>query len=169
MDNVRTRIFNGRPAPSTHDGLELARIGSCQPHGVIMVVAHATGVVEHVSANCGRLLGVEAHDVLGHRASEAFDDAASADVIEEILRPGRVHFDNPQVVHAGGTDFEAVCHVRGGHLFIELEPCVAAEHDYGTMVAHALDLLSAQTTRCGLYASSVDLMQYVTGWDRVKL
>jgi two-component system, chemotaxis family, sensor kinase Cph1 len=160
MTNIRSCIFNGRPAPSTHDDLELARIGSCQPHGVILAVGRHSGCVEHVSANCMELLGVEAEEVLGQRASSIVSDPDSVSILESILQPGREYFDNPQLIVAGTAEFEAICHVRGEHLFIELEPMVEAENDYPTMVTHALDLLSRQQSRSGLYSAAVDLMQY---------
>lgn len=169
MNSIRNCILNGRPAPSAHDTLELARIGTCQPHGVLIIADSQSGRINHISANCADLLGVEVADIIGQRVSDAFKDPASVAVLEDILQPGRLYFDNPQRASANGTDFEVVCHVRDGQLFVELEPYVEAANDYPTMVSHAMELLGRQTTRSGLYTSAVDLLQYVTGWDRVKL
>lgn len=169
MPSIRAHIWNGRPAPCEHDSLPLARIGTVQPHGVMMVVVPDTGVVEHVSANVEDILGVPARAVLGQQPTVAFRDAESAAKLTEILRPGRRYFDNPTMLSANGRRFEAICHVRDGRLFIEIEPYWPAEHDYPTMVTAALDAISRQTTVQGLYAAAAQMMNFVTGWDRVKL
>jgi two-component system, chemotaxis family, sensor kinase Cph1 len=58
MTSMRANILNGCPAPCEHDELPLARIGTVQPYGVMMVVSCDTGAVEHVSANVEEILGV---------------------------------------------------------------------------------------------------------------
>ncbi len=169
MPSIRARIWNGRPAPSEHDSLPLARIGSVQPHGVMMVVAPETGVVEHVSANVEEILGVPAHALLGQQPTLCFRDPEAAHRMADILRPGRRFFENPTPLTANGRRFEAICHVRDGRLFIEIEPYVDAEHDYQTMVSAALEGLSRQTSVAGLYETAARLMHFVTRYDRVKL
>ena len=72
MANIRAHIWNGRPAPCEHDALPLARIGTVQPHGVMMVVVPETGIVEHVSANVQEILGVAPQAVLGQSPAPAY-------------------------------------------------------------------------------------------------
>ncbi|NKC33764.1 GAF domain-containing protein [Falsiroseomonas selenitidurans] len=169
MASIRAHIWNGRPAPCEHDDLPIARIGTVQPHGVMMVVVPETGLVEHVSANVEEILGVPAPAVLGHAPTVAFRDAESLARIAEILRPGRRYFDNPTPLVANGRRFEAICHLRQGRLFLEIEPYVDAAHDYQTMVATALDAIARQTTVQGLYEAAARMMNFVTQYDRVKL
>ncbi len=170
MPSIRDRIWNGRPAPCEHDSLPIARIGTVQPHGVMMVVVPETGTVEHVSANVEEILGVPARSVLGQQPLACFRDPESAHRIADILRPGRRFFENPTpLLGNDGRRLEAICHVRGGRLFIEIEPYVDADHDYQTMVNAALDGLSRQTTVAGLYETAARLMHFVTQYDRVKL
>ena len=169
MANIRAHIWNGRPAPCEHDALPLARIGTVQPHGVMMVVVPETGIVEHVSANVQEILGVAPQAVLGQSPAAAFRDAESLAKLGEILRPGRRYFDNPTPIVAQGRRCEAICHIRDGRLFIEIEPFVEAEHDYQTMVATALDAVARQTTVQGLFEASAKMMHFVTRYDRVKL
>jgi light-regulated signal transduction histidine kinase (bacteriophytochrome) len=169
MPSIRAHIWNGRPAPSEHDTLPVARIGTVQPYGVMLVVSPESGVVEHVSANIEQILGVPARAVLGQQPTVAFRDPESTARLAEILRPGRQYFDNPTPLTANGRRFEAVCHIRDGRLFIEIEPYVEAEHDYSTMVNAALEAVARQTTVQGLYDAAARTMSFVTGWDRVKL
>lgn len=169
MTSILSHIWNGRPAPCEHDALPLARIGTVQPHGVMMVVVPESGAVEHVSANIEEILGVPARAVLGRPPMAAFQDADSVSKLADVVRPGRRFFDNPTMLAARGRRFEMVCHIRDGRLFIEIEPYVEAEHDYQTMVTTAMDAISRQTTMQGLYETSARLMNFVTGWDRVKL
>jgi light-regulated signal transduction histidine kinase (bacteriophytochrome) len=169
MPGIRSHIWNGRPAPCEHDTLPLARIGTVQPHGVMMVVSPESGTVEHVSANVEPILGVPARALLGRPPMAAFEDAASQQALSDILRPGRRYFDNPTQLVARGRRFEAICHIRDNRLLIEIEPHVPAEHDYETMVSTALEAIAQQTTVAGLYETSVQLMHYVTRYDRVKL
>ena len=169
MPNIRSYILNGRPAPCEHDALPLARIGTVQPHGVMLIVVPETGLVEHVSANVEEILGVPARAVLGQKPTLAFQDPESRARIADILRPGRRYFDNPTPLSAQGRRFEAICHISNGRLFIEVEPGVEAHHDYQTMVSSALDAISRQTTVAGLYEASAKMMHFVTGYDRVKL
>ncbi|WP_158291960.1 GAF domain-containing protein [Paracraurococcus ruber] len=169
MPSIRARIWNGRPLPCEHDTLPIARIGTVQPHGVMMVVVPETGCVEHVSANVEEILGVPARAVLGQQPTMAFQDPESVRRLQDILRPGRRFFENPTPLQARGRAFEAICHLRDGRLFIEIEPYVTAEHDYQTMVSAAVDAISRQTTVQGLYAAAARMMHFVTRYDRVKL
>ncbi len=169
MTSILSHIWNGRPAPCEHDALPIARIGTVQPHGVMMVVVPETGAVEHVSANVEEILGVSARSVLGRPPMVAFQDGDSVSKLVDVVRPGRRFFDNPTMLSARGRRFEMVCHVSDDRLFIEIEPYVEAEHEYQTMVTTAMDSVSRQTTVQGLYEASARLMNFVTGWDRVKL
>jgi light-regulated signal transduction histidine kinase (bacteriophytochrome) len=169
MPSIRSHIWNGRPAASEHDSLPIARIGTVQPHGVMMVVVPEDGTVEHVSANVDEILGIAPRALLGRPASVAFQDPDSAARLADILRPGRRFFDNPTPITARGRRFEAICHLRDGRLFLELEPYVEADHDYQTMVSAALDAISRQTTVQGLYDAAARMMEFVTRYDRVKL
>jgi len=169
MQSIRAQILNGRPAPCEHDTLPIARIGTVQPHGVMMVVIPETGVVEHVSANVEAILGVPARQLLGQQPTMAFRDPEAASRIADILRPGRRFFDNPARLAANGRAFEAICHLRGGRLFLEIEPYVEAEHDYATMVGAALEAIARETSVQGLFNAAARMMHTVTGYDRVKL
>lgn len=169
MASIRAHIWNGRPAPCEHDDLPIARIGTVQPHGVMMVVIPETGIVEHVSANVEEILGIPARVVLGHQPTVAFRDSDSLARLSEILRPGRRYFDNPTPLVANGRRFEGICHLRDGKLFLEIEPYVEAQHDYETMVATALDAVARQTTVRELYEAAAQMMNFVTSYDRVKL
>ncbi len=169
MPSIRTHIWNGRPAPCEHDTLPIARIGTVQPHGVMMVVVPETGAVEHVSANVEEILGVPARLALGQPPMACFRDPESAGRLAEILRPGRRFFDNPTPLSANGRRFEAICHLRNGRLFIEIEPYVDAEHDYQSMVQAAMEQIARQTTVAGLYDAAARMMHHCTRYDRVKL
>jgi len=169
MQGIRANILNGRPAPCEHDRLPVARIGTVQPHGVLMVVVPETGAVEHVSANVEDILGVPVRNVLGQQPTVCFSDPESNGRILEILRPGRRFFDNPTMLFSNGKRFEAICHFSDNRVFIEIEPYWPAEHDYATMVGTAIDAISRTTTVQGLYDASARMMHFVTKYDRVKL
>lgn len=169
MQGIRANILNGRPAPCEHDRLPVARIGTVQPHGVMMVVIPETGTVEHVSANVEDILGVAARTILGQTPTLAFPDPESNARLQDILRPGRQFFDNPTMLLANGKRFEAICHVADNRLFIEIEPYWPAEHDYATMVGTAVDSIARQSSVQGLYDASARMMHFVTKFDRVKL
>ena len=169
IDSLSACIYNSRPAPSAHDSLLVGRIGSVQPHGVMLVLTHGVDAVEHVSANVLEILGVSVADVLGRSPQDMFSELNSVDTIDEITKPGKIYFDNPYPLRANGKRFEAIAHVREGKLIIEIEPYVDAERDYLTLVNEATDALSKQRSTDGLYKSAVDMMHHVTGYDRVKL
>jgi len=169
MTSIRARIWNGRPAPCDHDSLPIARIGTVQPHGVMMIVQPDLGCVEHVSANVEEILGVPARAVLGHSPTVAFRDGDTIARLQDIMRPGRRYFENPTPLLANGRRFEAICHVANDRLVIEIEPYNEADHDYPTMVGAALDAIARQTTVAGLYEASAKMMHFCTGYDRVKL
>lgn len=169
METIRDRIFNSRCAPCIHDNLVITRLGIAMPFGVIMVVNRGNGCVEHVSANVEEILGIPPSVLLGQRPTKAFPDPASASNLAGILQPGRIYFDNPTPLVAMGRRFEAICHIRDELLYIEIEPYVEAEHDYQTMIAEALDTIASQSTVKGLYDAAARMMQYVTGFDRIKL
>ncbi|CAL75164.1 Bacteriophytochrome protein [Bradyrhizobium sp. ORS 278] len=169
MNTLASCIHNGRPAPCAHDSLPVARIGSCQPHGVMLVLTHGVDAIEHVSANVKEILGISVADALGRSPVEIFKESGSRERMLEILRPGRMFFDNPTMLTVNGRKFEAICHVRSGKLFIEIEPYVEAERDYATLVAEATEQLAKQRSIDGLYQCAVEMMNFVTGYDRVKL
>jgi len=135
----------------------------------MLVLTHGVDAVEHVSANVKEILGMAVADVLGRSPIDIFKDAGSRERLSEILRPGRMFFDNPTILNANGNRFEAICHIRGGKLLIEIEPFVEAEKDYATLVAEATEQLAKQRSIDGLYQCAVEMMNFVTGYDRVKL
>jgi light-regulated signal transduction histidine kinase (bacteriophytochrome) len=133
------------------------------------VLTHGVDAIEHVSANVKEILGVSIADALGRSPVELFKDSASRERLAEILRPDRMFFDNPTMLTTNGHRFEAICHVRAGKLIIEIEPYIDADRDYATLVAEATENLAKQRSIDGLYQSAVDMMNFVTGYDRVKL
>jgi light-regulated signal transduction histidine kinase (bacteriophytochrome) len=135
----------------------------------MLVLPHGVDAVEHVSANVLEILGVPVNDVLGRSPRDLFSDPKSKEKLGELLRPGMMFFDNPCMLTANGERFEAISHVRDGKLIIEIEPYADADRDYPTLVAEATEQLSKQRSIDGLYKSAVDMMHYVTGFDRVKL
>ena len=169
MDSLRGCIVNSRPAVCAHDNLPVARIGSVQPHGVMLVMTQGIDAVEHVSANVLDILGLQVGDVLGRSPTQMFQDPKSKEELADILRPGRLYFNNPGTLMLNGERFETISHVRDGKLIIEIEPYAEAERDYVTAVAEATEQLVKQRSVDGLFKSAVDTMHYVTGYDRVKL
>lgn len=169
MQSLRSRIFNAGVGVFPHDDLPIARIGLVQPHGVMAVTSAQSRTVEHVSANVAEILGLDPVEVLGRDVAQMFRDADSRRAIEAAAQPGRMYFDNPIRVSVDGRPFEVVVHAHDGVRFFEIEPFVEPDRDYATLVPEATAKLAAQKSIPGLYRAAAELLQEVSGYDRVML
>jgi len=169
MDSIRSRIHNAGVASFPHDDLPIARIGIVQPHGVMAVTSAQGRAIEHVSANIEQILGVKPEQALGRDIAQLFNDPGARSAIEAASEPGRIYYDNPIWASCNGRPFEIVVHVQNGQRIFEIEPFVAPDRDYLSLVADATGKLSQQSSIPSLYRAAVDLLQAVTGYDRVML
>ncbi len=169
MHGVRSRIFDPGIAAMPHDDLPIARIGMSQPHGVMIVADARARVVEHVSANISTILGIDPMDALGRDVATLFDDKGSHKRFDAAVPAGQTYFNNPVMLETDGGEFEAVMHVHAGKLFVEIEEFIPADKDYAAMVGAATEKLAAQRSVLGLNRAAVDLLQEVSGYDRVML
>lgn len=169
MHGARSRIFDPGIMAFPHDDLPIARIGLSQPHGVMIVADARSRVIEHVSANIATILSIDPMDALGRDVASLFDDKGSHQRFDLAAPNGAVAFNNPVMLETDGGEFEAVMHIHAGKLFVEIEAYIKADRDYPTMVAEATEKLAAQRSVHGLNRAAVDLLQEVSGYDRVML
>ncbi|MGO4388341.1 ATP-binding protein [Microvirga sp. 2YAF29] len=149
--------------------------GSIQPHGILIAVGRADGMIAYASANMGSVLGHDAMSLLRRSFREALPELAAlldADIAEPPLEDSArsirtVQLDTP----AGSTLFDAVVSLSGDHTIIELEamPSKAVsslDALYPTLRRFVEQLQSASSTDvlCKLAAADIRRM---TGFDRV--
>ena len=157
--------------------------GSVQPHGVLLVLSAADGVVQQASTNCEAMLGV-AHARLLGRPLEALggDLAARVRAVAAALSDGEaLPLQCRAVARGRPVDLEGGVHRHptDGLLIVELEPLAPTPGpvDVAGVSGSALtDAVSAAVRRFSAAASigaladaAVSCVRELTGYDRVMV
>jgi light-regulated signal transduction histidine kinase (bacteriophytochrome) len=149
--------------------------GSIQPHGVLLALARPGLVAVHASANLERTLGVPVAEALG-RSLAAISPALHAALQEDLEGNSReegarylrtVAIPGPE----GERTFDAVAHVSGGLLVLELEEVASGESVsldalYPTMRGFVQQLQNAAGVEALCRVAAEDVRR-ITGFDRV--
>jgi light-regulated signal transduction histidine kinase (bacteriophytochrome) len=148
--------------------------GSVQPHGVLLVLDHATRAVLQASANTRELLGVEVERLLGCSIMELGGDLGAQvyrhlqDGVGALPWPFRAHVD-----HGGRVrGFEALIHRNGADaVILELVPVDLHEaatfaRELPQRLARAVARLGAAPTMEALASTTVAVYREIAGYDR---
>ncbi|MDQ4136936.1 MAG: GAF domain-containing protein [Pseudomonadota bacterium] len=149
--------------------------GSIQPHGVLLALSRPELIAVHASANLTRIAGIPAAQALG-RPLEAISPSLAAALAADLTAGSRdeggrylrvVTLPTPE----GERAFDAVVHLSGDLLVLELEETVPGEGAtldalYPTMRGFVEQLQTASSIEdlCRLAAEDV---RRITGFDRV--
>ncbi|WP_432519490.1 SpoIIE family protein phosphatase [Kineococcus sp. SYSU DK006] len=147
--------------------------GAVQPHGVLLAVERAGHRVVVASANTAQFLGRPLEQVLGRTLAdllgpELAEQVRAADALEDLAEPLVATVPTP----AGPVPVDAVLHVSGERLVVELEPvghaAGAATVSYRSTRA-AVTRLAGSTGIDGLCARLAREVRQLTGFDRVMV
>lgn len=158
---------------------EVARLGGCaqepihipgsvQPHGVLFAIDPVSFDVVQVSANTGRVLGVEPADLVGRRLN-VFQDSAALPQLRQACTGAPEHLANPHRVHVGDLPFDAIVHHTGGLAIVELEPAMPVDERLLPALHAAIQRLLAGSTVEELRTAAAREVRALTGFDRVMV
>lgn len=147
--------------------------GQIQPHGVLLAVRHSDFTVQAVSANLGRLLGIDAPGLLGLTLTEAIGRAADLAVRAALIgRPGSgeapLHTETRR-----GQPIDLTWFRTGDLVVLEIEP--AAPMDLSTMATlfetanQAMQTTSSATDVAAICCATAAEIRNLTGYDRVMV
>jgi light-regulated signal transduction histidine kinase (bacteriophytochrome) len=173
MSDSRTTDRAVSFAACEHEPIHLA--GSIQPHGFLLAVSEATGLITQASANVDTLLGREVVSILG----KGPDAVLGAELAQRVRMAAEdpqfghraVFVDRWSVVVGGETRiFVLLGHRHGGHVIIEGEALCTEEAKLPVDAHYQLEALLAQVESArgvdellGLVAKEV---RRITGFDR---
>lgn len=153
-------------------------IGHVQPHGVLLALDGAAGVVTHASASVAALLGVPVARVLGAPLEEVLghdDDpmlgaeawAAVRAAAEDLLPGGRTYL--PLVTGAGR--FDATVSGGDGRMLLELEPAAGRDllsvRTFATLVQGTMARIARGRVLRDVAQAVAEQARLLTGFDRV--
>ena len=141
---------------------------SIQPHGALLLVREADGVVVQASANAGAMLGrpdgilgLSLHDLGGNLAERIAPHLA--DLLQDLAAPLRCQAGTPP------ASFDGTLHrPPGGGLILELEPA-GETADLSATVERVLQAVLGTYSPRVLCDEAARLFREVTGYDRVMV
>ncbi|QWF69850.1 PAS domain S-box protein [Methylomonas paludis] len=136
--------------------------GSVQPHGVLLVVAPDSGIIEAASESCQGLFGFSAESLLGQSLTLILGDDAARLAGQSALVP----------LALNGRQFLCRQHVNSnGQLLLDIEvqnqANAALDMQYGLRLA--LKQLRALTDLSAISQEAVQQIRQFTGYDRVMI
>lgn len=132
--------------------------GFIQPHGVLVAVNAATFLIDRVSENSNRLLGLEPGELIGHSPALFFGEQWSLELMTALAARPLENVVSQVRLGPRGETLECVSSRSGSSFIMELQPIDGA---------HSLDpldvslSLQAPLARMERTASVVDLLQTV--------
>ena len=147
--------------------------GGIQPHGYLISCDAASGVVRHVSANCGALFGIEPAQIIG----QPIDAFVHLDLpLQESLAPDSPSQPPEYIATVNIGEHAQYCdvsvHRAQGLAHLEIEP-----QPHGTANLSAAELVHDMIFRIGiegddgerLHALMTEQVHRLTGFDRVMV
>lgn len=159
---------------SNCDREQIQFAGAIQPHGVLLTLREADGVILQASANAGSLLGLEVSQLLGKTISSFLSPEAAQQTTEgfqrEKLDAVPPHLGTVATTPLGRV-FEIFAHRVGELIVLELEQTVtddSNEHSRGAMeLRRILDDLQRTETVTEFFTTAVSRIRQYSGYDRV--
>ncbi|MEU4265888.1 ATP-binding protein [Streptomyces argenteolus] len=147
-------------------------LGRIQSHGTLLGVEADTGTVDTAALNTGRLLGIEATELVGGPVTRVLPPEDWAEVLEVGAQHEAASMVLPVSIDVGGTPrlFDVTAHRQGPFIILECEPrTVALPHfaRYYQGVRRALTRLRSSTTVAECCQAATREIQALTGFDRV--
>ena len=147
--------------------------GAIQPHGVLLALDPETLRIEQVAGDTRGLLDADPDALLGQPLTQWIGGAGVArvrDVLQVPQGPRRQPPSLPFVTLTGHHPIDAIAHQRGGVVILELEPASAEPRSDAVAMLQAMltQLHGAETLR-GFQQAMADVIQSVTGFDRVMV
>lgn len=152
-------------------------IGAVQPHGALLAVHEASGIIEYASDNTLAYVGTQAADILGTPLGDLIGAANLAELsalsldplTPELLRPWFISFTK-----ADGTVINAEClpHRQGAHLILEFlqpEPRQYPVWEDELLRRGIISELIQLNEMQELAEASARHIRDVTGFDRVMI
>ncbi len=162
---------------TTCDREPIHLIGAVQPHGALIAVNDATGIVEYASLNTATYIGHAPETILGQTLAFVIgaENAAALPPLElttttpELLQPWFFSFDGPD-----GTRIDAEClpHRSDAHIILEFvtpEPKPAAVWEDELLRRGVITELFKPDVLGELADASAKIIRDVTGFDRVMI
>ena len=148
--------------------LEPIRVpGSVQPHGVLLAAHLDTLTISHLSDNVGALLGAEPMALFGQPLSTVFGIRAVEDFLDVV--DTLTVSSNPVRVPVDDVMFDAVVHVAGELLVVEIEPLSPELEGRTATLRAALRRLMTASTIQELWDHTATEISRITGFDRVMV
>ncbi|WP_341991164.1 HWE histidine kinase domain-containing protein [Azorhizobium sp. AG788] len=147
--------------------------GSIQPHGVLLALDSSHAVVEQVAGSTERLLGVPPEEIIGQRLDNLLGASAlyrlQAVVAQSICVP-HPQFAFEALLQTTGQMLDAVVHMSGGGIIVELEPRL--EMPQGNplvLVQEMIQRLQASQGVDDFLDGVAHAVRGATGFDRVMI
>ncbi len=145
--------------------------GIVQPFGCLLAVNIETNIIGYASQNCAEYIGQEAETLLGQSAPEVLGREAWHGLCNAASRRGVAS----QNISAGDYPFEdRQCalrvHQSVDYYVIEIEPSSDVDLDQPEALktlSYLMMQLQSCTTQEHMFDVSVELLQHLTGYDRV--
>jgi light-regulated signal transduction histidine kinase (bacteriophytochrome) len=139
--------------------------GAIQPHGILLGVDEADGLIKQASRNAAAWLGT---DVLGQSLDATLGNGA-ATAVRDALDRGHARTGTSLTTNVGV--FEATVHRSGGLVIVELEPTTGeptlTPSSFRDTIREALTHIESATTLADLAGQIASQMRRLTGFDRV--
>jgi len=146
--------------------------GCIQSHGVLLAFRLVDLSIQQVSENVGRLLGVQADDLLGKPLATLLG-ASGAQRLRAFLESeptdrNPMHYQD-LTLGSKNAGFHLIVHTNDGVGLLELEPAEldAAEPDYYSLVKKSIFRLQSAKTVHEFCQVTCDEVRQLTGLDRV--
>lgn len=143
--------------------------GSIQPHGALLVVRVADGVVVQTTEASRLVFGLDPDDVLGRSLADVCG-AEAAEIVRAAGGAHRAYGVQPLRIEIAGVTLDAHCHVPAeGLVAIDLEPAAAlpaaVQQTAGRISGWAADLQGAEDVDTVLEIAT-DALHELVGFDR---
>ena len=146
-----------------------------QPHGMLLAVSPDEYRILQVSLNSGKMLGIEAEELLG----KSLSDVLGTETIKAIASCLTEDFDriNPLAIKINRPNetfnFNGIVHQNGEIVIVELEPVQGDGEvnffDFYKLVKSPISKLQNTNTLDELCSAIVQEVKRITGFDRVMI
>jgi light-regulated signal transduction histidine kinase (bacteriophytochrome) len=146
--------------------------GSVQPHGAMLVVDAASGLIEFASANVPNYLGGLASDFIGQLLGSAVGSDVAHLIGNAAAKAGYGHVAGVVLgVKLGASNADVTIHKHKGRVFVEFEAAaVLGDTEIALSMTQALmRRIDNDTEVTELVKSVVKLVRALLGYDRVMV
>lgn len=146
--------------------------GGIQPHGYLFSCDPVTGLIQHVSANCGDLFECDPTEFIGHPLDYFLQLSVPLSELVATHTDEFVRYVGSANIGADARYSDISLHVAQGlaHLEIEPQPHTGSSLSAGELVHDLIVRLSAEfTSDTGLHDEMARQVRLLTGFDRVMV